>query len=124
MGTHAVFVVKGHEHAAEDDNHFVFRHWDGYPSVIMPDLLKVLPFAWPLPRFEPDDFAAAIIRAWKEEGGGNIRTAKDEYVVSNFFYVIYPKNDQVWVEIRKSYLTAEPEWVGQLQAWTPPPKET
>jgi hypothetical protein len=26
----------------------------------------------PLPRFEADDFAAAIIRAWKTEGAGNI----------------------------------------------------
>ena len=38
----------------------------------MADLEKVLPFAWPLPRFEANDFAAAIVRAWKEEGGGNI----------------------------------------------------
>lgn len=51
----------------------VYRHYDGYPEGVIPELIKALEFAWPLPRFEADDFAAAIVRAWKDEGGGNIR---------------------------------------------------
>src|SRR6266436_8888976 len=51
----------------------VYRHYDGYPEGVIPELIKSLEFAWPLPRFEADDFAAAIVRAWKDEGGGNIR---------------------------------------------------
>ena len=51
----------------------VYRHYDGYPEGVMPELIKALEFAWPLPRFEADDFAAAIVRAWKDEGGGHIR---------------------------------------------------
>jgi hypothetical protein len=51
----------------------IYRHWDGYPEAVIPQLIQALPFAWPLPRFEADDFAAAIVRAWKEEGGGHIR---------------------------------------------------
>jgi hypothetical protein len=34
---------------------------------------QALHYAWPLPRFEADEFAAAIVQAWKDEGGGNIR---------------------------------------------------
>jgi hypothetical protein len=51
----------------------VYRHYDGYPEGVIPELIKALEFAWPLPRFEADDFAAAIVRAWKDEGGGHIR---------------------------------------------------
>lgn len=51
----------------------IYRHYDGYPEVVIPDLNQVLQYAWGLPRFEADEFAAAIVRAWKDEGGGNIR---------------------------------------------------
>src|SRR4051812_48932828 len=50
----------------------IYRHWDGYPEAVIPDLTQALPYAWQLPRFEADDFAAAIVRAWKTENGGNI----------------------------------------------------
>jgi hypothetical protein len=50
----------------------IYRHCDGYPEGIIPDLAMALQYAWELPRFEADDFAAAIVRAWKQEGGGNI----------------------------------------------------
>ena len=33
---------------------------------------EALQYAWQLPQFEAKDFAAAIVRAWKVEGGGNI----------------------------------------------------
>lgn len=47
----------------------LYRHADGYPESVIPDLKDVLPFAWDLPRFEADDFSAAIVRAWKQHGG-------------------------------------------------------
>lgn len=47
----------------------IYRHQDGYPEGVLPDLFKALEYAWDLPRFEADDFAAAIVRAWKERGG-------------------------------------------------------
>jgi hypothetical protein len=50
----------------------LYRHWDGYPKAVIPELKTALEFAWKLPRFEADDFAAAIVRAWKDRGGGNI----------------------------------------------------
>ena len=53
----------------------LYRHCDGYPDGaggVLADLELALPYAWPIPRFEASDFAAAIVRAWKTEGGGNI----------------------------------------------------
>jgi hypothetical protein len=47
----------------------IYRHWDGYPEAVIPDIMEALPYAWQLPRFEATDFAAAIVRAWKAEGG-------------------------------------------------------
>jgi hypothetical protein len=50
----------------------IYRHWDGYPSCVLPDLLEAFKYAWPTPRFEAADFLASVIRAWKREGGGNV----------------------------------------------------
>jgi hypothetical protein len=53
----------------------LYRHCGGYPDGaggVLAALEQAIPFAWPLPRFEASDFAAAIVRAWKTEGGGNI----------------------------------------------------
>ena len=70
MGTRSNLII------ADDYNRLqLYRHYDGYPDSVtgvLADLEKAFPYAWPLPRFEADDFAAAIIRAWKGEDGGNI----------------------------------------------------
>lgn len=70
MGTRSNLII------SDDSNRLqLYRHWDGYPdgeSGVLAELEKAFPYAWPLPRFEADDFAAAIIRAWKGAGGGNI----------------------------------------------------
>ena len=50
----------------------LYRHSDGYPNGphgVVHDLVEALEYAWESPRFEADDFAAAIVRAWKEEPG-------------------------------------------------------
>ncbi len=48
----------------------VYKHRDGYPSGAAQAIEAALPCAWPLPRFEPDEFAAAFVRA-------NKRSAED-----------------------------------------------
>src|SRR6266446_9860173 len=48
----------------------VYRHHDGYPSGAAQAIEAALPYAWPLPRFEPDEFAAAFVR-------GNKKSADD-----------------------------------------------
>jgi len=50
----------------------LYRHSDGYPDGkwgVLATLEQALEFAWPLPRFDASDFAAAIVRAWKESRG-------------------------------------------------------
>ena len=71
----------------------VYRHWDGYPKAVIPELIKALEFAWPLPRFEADDFAAAIVRAWKDSGGhiridGNPKAFEMVHGDTEYLYVI------------------------------------
>src|SRR5690606_21398852 len=53
----------------------LYRHWDGYPDGkggVLATLKYALPYAWPLLRFEAKDFAAALVRGWKDEDGGNV----------------------------------------------------
>ena len=57
------------------DTFTIYRHCDGYPDTaggVLATLPEAFEFAWRPPRFEADDFAAAIVRAWKTPGGGNI----------------------------------------------------
>jgi hypothetical protein len=39
----------------------VYKHHDGYPSGAAQWIAAALPYAWPLPRFEADEFAAAFV---------------------------------------------------------------
>ena len=76
----------------DEDTFFIYRHSDGYPwgeHGVPATLAKAIPFAWELPRFEAMDFAAAIVRAWKE-GGGNIYFTKghDNHADSEFQYTV------------------------------------
>jgi hypothetical protein len=48
----------------------IFRHRDGYPEETLPDFQKFAALAWPLPRFEPDEYAAAIVAVLKKGSGG------------------------------------------------------
>lgn len=43
----------------------VYKHMDGYPSGAADAIEAALNFAWPLPRYEADDFAAAFVAANK-----------------------------------------------------------
>jgi len=83
-------------------SYYIYRHHDGYPNSphgVIETLKKALPFAWPLPRFEADDFAAAIVRAWKDLGG-DIRLTTDHEAHSDtkYQYDIYQdEHRQLWV---------------------------
>lgn len=68
MGTRAVITF-----IDEDNTFHVYKHWDGNPEDILKCIEYAKPFAWELPRFEADEFAAAFIAANKEKGGGDIR---------------------------------------------------
>lgn len=48
----------------------IYKHHDGYPSGAAEAIANALPHAWPLPRFEADEFAAAFCAGNKESPGG------------------------------------------------------
>ena len=48
-----------------DSTHHVYKHHDGYPEWAAKHIEAALPFAWALPRFEADEFAAAFVAANK-----------------------------------------------------------
>lgn len=68
MGTRAVITF-----IDEDNTFHVYKHWDGNPESILGCIEAAKVFAWELPRFEVDEFAAAFIAANKCKGGGDIR---------------------------------------------------
>ena len=51
----------------------VYKHHDGYPTGAADALKAAQAFAWPLPRYEGDDFAAAFVAANKTGQGGGVR---------------------------------------------------
>jgi len=67
MSTRALYTFKG-ETAKDSWN--VYKHHDGYPTGAAGFLQDTLKHAWELPRYEPDEFAAAFCAATKQGGGG------------------------------------------------------
>ena len=64
MGTRAVYTF-----IDEEDCISVYKQWDGCPRWACRFIASALPLAWPLPRFEADEFAAAFVAANKKEAG-------------------------------------------------------
>ena len=50
----------------------VYKHYDGYPGGALCAIRAALPFAWPLPRYEACEMAAAFVAGSKTEGGGGV----------------------------------------------------
>ena len=65
MSTRAVYTFTDNRNVFH-----VYKHHDGYPMEAARSILAALPLAWPLPRFEPDEFAAAFVAANKSQPGG------------------------------------------------------
>ena len=72
MSTRAVVTIKD-----ENDTFHIYTHSDGYPEYQVKRIADAVPFAWPFPRFQAMDFAAAFVRGSKEKGGGNIYFTTD-----------------------------------------------
>ena len=60
MSTRASYIFKDEYHAV-----CVYKHHDGYPEGAKEHIAKAVDFAWPLPRFEADEFGAAFVAANK-----------------------------------------------------------
>lgn len=81
MSTRAVYTFKDN-----DSTVHVYKHCDGYPKGAAVNIAAALPWAWQLPRFEADEFAAAFVAGCKTDpkinggkkpgdkyGGGDLR---------------------------------------------------
>jgi hypothetical protein len=114
MGTRAVFTFKDQYGA-----YSVYKHWDGYPEGAAEFLTKAIPFAWELPRFEADDFAAAFVTANKIAGGGDIRltTNHEAHGDLDYFYEVFAsdRNDQLIIRAYEDGQTAKEIFYGRLK---------
>jgi hypothetical protein len=106
MSTRAIYTFKGFGEA-----HHVYKHHDGYPTGAAEALGKALALAWPLPRYEPDEFAAAFVAANKIDGGG-VRLAKSRTMSADvaFGYTITP--DKRLPSLLQLTITAPNFWDG------------
>ena len=95
MGTRAVYTF-----IDADVSFSVYKHWDGYPRSACRFIAKALPLAWPLPRFEADEFAAAFVAANKEEPG-NVYLTSGPYAHGDlaYSYEVSCREEQLHVRI-------------------------
>lgn len=100
MGTRAVFTFKD-----KDQSFSVYTQYDGYPEGAAEFLTRALPFAWQLPRFEPDEFAAAFIAANKrDEGCFRLTTGPDAHSDLAYEYEIFQaKNKQMIIKTSNGF---------------------
>lgn len=97
MSTRALYTFKD-----ENGEYHVYKHSDGYPEWALKFIDNAREKAWPLPRFEADDFAAAFVAANKDGGGGiRLTTGKtwDKAISSDceYHYVIRAKAGRIIV---------------------------
>ena len=57
------------------DTFHIYKHCDGYPEGIMPQLQRAVTLAWSAPRFEAMDAGAAIVAVMKTGSGNCYLTA-------------------------------------------------
>ena len=110
MSTRAMYTFKD-----QYDTVHVYKHHDGYPEGGISWIANARNYAWPLPRFEADDFASAFVAANKPKydpeatypnaGGGvrlcgnNIKEPWDMSQDSEYHYIVECENDKLHVEV-------------------------
>ena len=80
----------------------VFKHHDGYPEGGLQWIARALKYAWPLPRFEADEFAASFVAANKPRGGGGdirLTTSKDVHGDTEYHYVVTRVDGKIHVQV-------------------------
>ena len=125
MGTRAVYFF---EDKNDKSYYGVYKHYDGYPQGAASHIEDAKSYAWPLPRWEADEFAAAFVAANKNPKGGEIRLLPqfeavgiemfmDDYHWCDFFYIIswddYDK--EMYVQIFESRF--DPENYEESKHW-------
>ena len=111
MGTRAIYIFEDDHNGLLEGEVHVYKHYDNYPSGAVDFIENAKEFAWELPRFEADEFAAAFVAANKNRKGGEVRLVnarfkdRDAMLEANhwcdYHYVIsYQSNhEDLWIEI-------------------------
>jgi len=96
MGTRCLIKFKD-----EYNTFTVYKHWDGYPSNILPLIEKAKTKAWELPRFEADEFATAFISVAKpDKGGGDVRLCNNNADLGQeYIYTVSLKDNKLDVKV-------------------------
>ena len=90
MSTNALIHIVEESNTIDvpETTYTIYKHWDGYPSGVQSMIEDALKIAWPLPRFEADEFAASFVAANKT-GSGDVRLVNpDDKIWFDFVYVI------------------------------------
>ena len=105
MSTRGLYTFKDAEGA-----YTVFKHWDNYPTSASGYgahlfIANALAYAWELPRFEADEFAASFIAANKKAGGGDLRllpadATNGDTLGVEFWYTVELAGNQLKVSCR------------------------
>ena len=84
------------------DAFHIYRHSDGYPEAVLPDIELATQYAWKFPRFEAWDFAAAIVKVMKNKGG-NIYFTKEakNHSNRNYHYQVTKEGNNLKIETIK-----------------------
>lgn len=102
MSTRATITVRDEYSEAH-----LYRHSDGYPDTkhgVLATLPDAFRFAWDLPRFEADEFAASICAAWKDGGGGvSIIPDPTRYGGIEYHYTVYMDGGKLLVDVRDEH---------------------
>jgi hypothetical protein len=80
------------------DMFHVYKHFDGYPQDAYHFIAKACLLAWPLPRFEASEFAAAFISANKDSEGDICLTDHwNRHGDLQYRYEVTCKNTQLYI---------------------------
>lgn len=111
MSTRGIYTFEGF-----DEAHHVYVHYDNYLTGAADHLKAALPLAWELPRYEPDEFAAAFVAGVKtRQGGVRLCHTRHDAADVEYGYLIRPNKDI------KSLLEVV---VTSTNFWGPEPEET
>ena len=113
MSTRAVYGFKD-----DRSTHWVYVHHDGYPTGAAEKFQKTLDskLAWPLPRFESDEFGASFIAANKI-GSGSVRltSGPEAHGDIEYVYTVSQKGEVLWLDA--AYPNGENFWSGYLSTF-------
>ena len=116
MSTRATLSV-----ADDYDSFDIYRHHDGYPNSphgVIHDINEARKLAWPWPRFQADDYAAALIATMKK-GAGSVYLTKGaaEHADRAFHYDISKGEEELQVKVSEYSSRVHdvvPIWEGAL----------